>query len=116
MNEMVPLLKRLIQFCSVADRPDEITACADFIQGWLTEAGLSVNRMDVHGTPSLWVTPETDRAPVLFMAHFDVVPAGEDLFAPHEEGDRPGAPSVSRFGKGCVIRVARFASVPVSGR
>ncbi|VVS92243.1 M20 family metallopeptidase [Desulfoluna spongiiphila] len=88
MNEMVPLLKRLIQFCSVADRPDEITACADFIQGWLTEAGLSVNRMDVHGTPSLWVTPETDRAPVLFMAHFDVVPAGEDLFAPHEEGDR----------------------------
>jgi len=88
MDEMVPLLKRLIQFRSVADRPDEISACADFIDGWLTDAGLSVNRMEVNGTPSLWVTPETDSAPVLFMAHFDVVPAEAELFDPREEGGR----------------------------
>lgn len=88
MDEMVPLLKRLIQFRSVADRPDEITACADFIERWMTEAGLTVNRMEVDGTPSLWVTPTADAAPVLLMAHFDVVPAEDELFTPREEGGR----------------------------
>lgn len=84
-GELVPLLKRLIRFKTVDGASDEIKACADWIEAWLVDAGLSVQRMEKNGVPSIWVTPEPEKSPVLLMAHFDVVAADDALFEPREE-------------------------------
>ncbi|MCG8471450.1 MAG: M20/M25/M40 family metallo-hydrolase [Desulfobacterales bacterium] len=87
LDELVPLLEQLIRFKSVADRPDEIEACAHWIEAWFTNEGVTVHRMDHNGVPSLWVTPEADACPALIMAHFDVVEGDASLFEPrHAEG------------------------------
>ncbi len=82
MEEIVELTKTLIRFKTVQSRPDEIQRCAAFLEGWLKEHGLSYERLDREGVPSLWVAPPDRKVPVLLMSHLDVVDAPDELFEP----------------------------------
>lgn len=89
MNEfsagIIPLLKDLIEFKSTASRPLEINRCADFIENYLKQIKAEYKRIDNNNIPSIIITPAGRTAPVLLMAHFDVVEADDDLFTAMEK-------------------------------
>ncbi len=85
MKELIELTKSLIRYPSVHDRPDQIHACAGFIEDYLKSAGISYQRFDFNNVPSILVMPENLYAPVLLMSHFDVVDGPDTLFSPREE-------------------------------
>ena len=95
MEEIIPLTKDLMRFKSMHSRPEEIKACAEFIEHLLTLWDVKYRRMDKEGIPSIFVLPQRDYAPVLLMSHIDVVDAPDPLFVPVErEGKLYGRGSV----------------------
>jgi len=88
INEIVELTQSLIRYPSTAARPDQIRECADFICGYLTQHGIRFDRTEHNGVPSIAALPAKDFAPVLLMAHFDVVAGPDDLFAPRIQDGR----------------------------
>lgn len=95
MREIVELTKSMIRFKSMHSRPDEISACADFVGNYLSEHGLEWKRLDYEGVPSVLAFPERCRAPVLLMSHIDVVDAPDELFEPYESDGK-------LFGRGSI--------------
>lgn len=88
-REIVELTKSLIRIPSTHSRPGEIRRCADMIESWMADAAIAYRRTDVNGTPTITALPEDGLAPVLLMAHFDVVEADDDsLFEPVEKDGR----------------------------
>jgi succinyl-diaminopimelate desuccinylase len=85
MEEIIRLTKDLIRFKSMHSKPDEIRACAEFIEHMLSVWGISYTRLDRGSFPSILALPETRYAPVLLMSHIDVVDAPDDLFLPLEQ-------------------------------
>ncbi len=85
MEEIVTLLKELIQFQSVHSKPEEITQCADFIEFFLKDIDADYQRFDHKGTPSILVMPPSGKVPILLMSHFDVVEGANDQFFPYEK-------------------------------
>jgi len=95
MEEIIPLTKDLMRFKSIHSRPEEIKACAEFIEHLLTLWDVKYRRMDKDSIPSIFVLPQRDYAPVLLMSHIDVVDAPDSLFVPVErEGKLYGRGSV----------------------
>ena len=95
MEEIIPLTKDLMRFKSMHSRPEEIKACAEFIEHLLTLWDVKYRRMDKENIPSIFVLPQRDYAPVLLMSHIDVVDAPDPLFVPVErEGQLYGRGSV----------------------
>lgn len=88
MRELIELTKTLMTFRTMHSRPEEIRRCADFIESYLRNIPVTVQRMDCQGIPSLWVIPTKGRVPVLLMSHIDVVDAPEFLFEPQERDGR----------------------------
>ncbi len=85
MEEIIRLTRDLIRFKSMHSKPDEIRACAEFIEHMLSMWGISYTRFDRVNIPSIFVLPETRFAPVLLMSHIDVVDAPDELFSPVEK-------------------------------
>jgi succinyl-diaminopimelate desuccinylase len=85
MNELIDLTKSLIRYPSVNSRPDQIHACADFIEDYLKSSGIAYQRFNFNNTPSILILPENRFAPVVLMSHFDVVDGPDNLFSPWEE-------------------------------
>ena len=85
MKELIELTKSLIRYPSVHGRPDQIHACADFIEDYLKSSGIVFQRFNFNNTPSILVLPENQFAPVVLMSHFDVVDGPDRLFSPWEE-------------------------------
>lgn len=81
-EEIVELTKRLIEFRTVHSKPEEIDRCADFIEAYLKRLNVVFHRLNHETTPSLYVLPAEDFAPVLLMSHFDVVEGADHLFKP----------------------------------
>ena len=95
MEEIIRLTKDLMRFKSMHSRPEEIKACAEFIEHLLTLWDVKYRRMDKENIPSIFVLPHPDYAPVLLMSHIDVVDAPDALFVPVErEGKLYGRGSV----------------------
>jgi succinyl-diaminopimelate desuccinylase len=88
MQELLGLTRELIRFRSVHTDPAEIIRCADFVQAFLSAHGIGFRRFDVAGVPSILVMPQGDYAPVLLMAHIDVVDGPEAIFEPREKDGR----------------------------
>ncbi|MEE4608761.1 MAG: M20/M25/M40 family metallo-hydrolase [Desulfobacteraceae bacterium] len=88
INEIVELTQSLIRFKSMNARPDQITECADFICGYLAQHDIRFERLEHDGVPSIAALPGTDFAPVLLMAHFDVVAGPDHLFVPRIQNGR----------------------------
>ncbi len=88
-RQIVELTKALIRIPSTHSRPSEINRCADLIVSWLSQHQIAFERIDIQDTPSIMVLPQAGYAPVLLMAHFDVVEAGDErLFDPAERDGR----------------------------
>jgi succinyl-diaminopimelate desuccinylase len=95
MEEILRLTKDLMRFKSMHSRPDEIKACAEFIEHLLSLWRVNYRRIDRENIPSIVVLPGGDYAPVLLMSHIDVVDAPDPLFVPSErEGNLYGRGSV----------------------
>jgi len=84
MQEIIDLTKDLMRFKTVHAKPREIQRCADFIAGRLQTWDIEYQRLDHSNIPSLLVLPQNGYAPILLMAHIDVVDAPNDLFEPLE--------------------------------
>jgi len=95
VQDIIELTKALIRFPTTADRPDQIAACTAFVQDRLADIGVVCRRFDHEGVPSVLVTPAGGKAPVLLMAHLDVVDGAEALFDPIEKEGK-------LFGRGSV--------------
>jgi len=85
MREIIELTKALIRFKTRTKEIDEIHRCAQFIETYLADCGAVYHRQDVEGVPAIWALPQTGRAKVLLMTHFDVVDGPEKIFEPVEK-------------------------------
>jgi hypothetical protein len=77
-SPLLPLLEKLVSFRSVDGQPEEKKAVVDFVENWLRERELPVERVEVENeAPALSVSLPGNGAgkPILFLAHLDVVPA-----------------------------------------
>jgi len=95
MHPVVELTQDLIRFQSMHARPEEITKCVAFMEGYLARHGVGYRRIEQNGTPTLLVLRPDGSAPVLLMSHIDVVDAPEELFNPRVENGR-------LFGRGSI--------------
>ena len=93
-HEIVELSKQLIRFPSVTVgetiRYDVVRQTADFIAGWLADAGVEIRRFDNGDYPAILAGfPDQMNATVMLSGHFDVVaPEPDDgQFEPYVEGD-----------------------------
>lgn len=82
LDEIVALTGELIRFRSTPSRPEQINACADYIESYLQQNRIAHRRERHAGVPSILVMPESGHAPVLFMVHIDVVEGPDALFQP----------------------------------
>lgn len=95
MKELVELTSDLIRFKTVDTNLNHIAKCIQFIEDYLTSAGLTYRRLEYNKRPSLLVLPKPDHAPVLLMSHIDVVDAPDSLFTPRIENG-------NLFGRGAI--------------
>ncbi len=95
MKQLVDLTKDLIAFKTTHDNPEGIKQCMDFIEAYFDECGLAYGTLESNGYRSVFVTPEKGYAPVLLMAHIDVVAANPDQFTPMEKDGKI-------FGRGAI--------------
>jgi succinyl-diaminopimelate desuccinylase len=99
-NDILSLSQDLIRIQSVTVGPgirlDEVRRAADFIERWLTEAGVEVRRFEGNYPAILAGFPGRMDAKVMLSGHFDVVaaetagdpdPNGGSQFEPRVEGD-----------------------------
>jgi succinyl-diaminopimelate desuccinylase len=83
------LAERLI--CYDTSRPDELTAAAGFVKGWLESRDIEVREYDHNGLPVLVaeVGAAAGAGPcVVLHGHLDVVPGRPEQFEPVVDGDR----------------------------
>jgi succinyl-diaminopimelate desuccinylase len=85
VEEVIHLTKDLIRFKSMHSNPQEITRCADFIEGYLGDEGVNYRRLECDGIPSILALPQSGFVPILFMSHIDVVEGPDELFIPVEK-------------------------------
>lgn len=85
MKEIITLTKDLIRFKTMHSKPEEINGCTVFIEDFLKNCDLNYRRLDHDNVPSILVLPQGEFAPILLMAHIDVVDAPDELFMPLEK-------------------------------
>ncbi len=88
IKEIIELTKTLVEFQTVHSKPAEIIRCADFIEEYLKNIPVHYQRIDQNSIPSILITPDNGKSPVLLMSHFDVVEGSDALFQPFEKDGR----------------------------
>lgn len=88
MEEIISLTRDLIQFKTTPSNPEQIRGCADFIEDYFSRCRVNWKRTDHDGVPSILVLPREHYAPVLLMAHMDVLNGSDDLFEPFVEDNK----------------------------
>ncbi len=87
-EELLQTTKNLIQFQTTEDRPDQLEACVDYLANFFSGTGLTVERLEHEGIPSVVVTKGTKTPTVFLSGHFDVVPGDAEQFFPVVEGEK----------------------------
>ena len=81
------LAERLIAYDT--SRPEGLRVAAEYVRGWLENAGVRVETRDHRGLPMLVGEVGPSRGPaVVFHGHLDVVPGFDEQFVPRVEGER----------------------------
>lgn len=88
INQLLETTKDLIRLRTTEDRPDALNACANYIEHFFKDTGLTVERFEIEGVQSVVVTKGTKTPTVFLSGHFDVVPGADEQFEPRVEGDR----------------------------
>lgn len=88
LDEVVELTRRLIEFRSTPDNPAELDGCRAFLAEWCAREGLNARIHDVRPGCALYVGPDSGRAPLLLLSHFDVVAGPDALFSSLLCGDQ----------------------------
>lgn len=83
-DELVALTCDLMRYETVADRPDQLVAVADYVSAYLARIpDLQVERSEAAGKPAIVVTLRPTRAPALMLnGHLDVVVGRPEQFTP----------------------------------
>ncbi|HLD20875.1 MAG TPA: M20/M25/M40 family metallo-hydrolase [Patescibacteria group bacterium] len=87
-EELLQTTKELIAFQTTEDRPGQLQICADYIENFFSGTGLTVQRFEHEGIPSVVVTKGTKTPMVFLSGHFDVVPGDPEQFVPSIEGEK----------------------------
>ncbi len=89
-GELLSLTKKLISFPTTHAHPDIITQCADYIEHWFQDNGISCEHHTINNVPSIAVLPPgKDKVKILLLAHFDVVESEtNELFSPRVEENK----------------------------
>lgn len=89
-DELVALTCDLVRFESIADRPDQLAAVADYAAAYLAAIpGIFVERSEAGGKPAVVATLRDTRAPALMLnGHLDVVVGRPAQFAPEVRDGR----------------------------
>lgn len=83
VQHILDLTQDLMRIPSTAAHPEAIAACADTIAEYISALGVRPERFSFNGVPCVAALPKERYAPVLLMAHFDVVAAdSEEQFTP----------------------------------
>ncbi len=89
LEEVLDLLQAMVRFRSTADRAEELTALADFVEDYVRTTPLHVRRYQFTDRPALVLTTRDTGAPALFyQGHLDVVDGENAQFEPRIVGDR----------------------------
>lgn len=89
MDDIVALTKKLVHFRGTESRVENLRRCADFIADYFIDSGLTVERFEKDGYPSVVVTKHGTKKPKIFLnGHFDMVEGEDHQFDPKIEGDR----------------------------
>ncbi len=80
--DIIELTMTLMRFKTMHGHMDQIHDCMAYIASILERHDVIFRQYGVDGYPSLLVTPENGRLPVLLMSHIDVVDAPDALFEP----------------------------------
>jgi succinyl-diaminopimelate desuccinylase len=80
-QNLTQLLSKLVAFKTVSgDLPAALT-CTEYVENYLLERGMRVQRHMYNEVPSLVATTKATKSPkVLLQAHLDVVPCPKTLF------------------------------------
>jgi succinyl-diaminopimelate desuccinylase len=104
MSQVERILTDLVEIPSVTSDIRANNQALDYIDDFLTERGMTVDRYIHDGCGSLVATPLGTKTPKLMLAaHVDVVPAPDDLFRVKESGDK-------LFGRGVIDMKSAIAS------
>lgn len=80
-TEIIQLTKKLVSFKTVENNKSEMQACADYILQYLKSDHIHLKHHIQNGEHSIYASTKDTKTPsVLLVAHFDVVPAPDDLF------------------------------------
>jgi succinyl-diaminopimelate desuccinylase len=105
-DELVQLTCDLIAIPSTAEQPAQLQAAIDYAERYAQGIpGVSIQRFEWNGKPSLVVTLRDTRSPaVMLNAHLDVVPARPEQFQPDvRDGRIYGRASQDMKGSGAVL-------------
>jgi len=113
-------LKTLIQFESVAERPDQLIAVINYAEKYLEHPRLRIDRFMKGEKPSLVVSfkrSQKDRKfKVIFAGHLDVVPARMEQFVAREEGDRLYGRGALDMKGPCAVMMKLFKDLAEEGK
>lgn len=89
-DELVALTVDLLRFETVAERPDQLAACMDYVAEYLAAIpGIFVERSESGGKPAIVATLRETRTPALMLnGHLDVVVGRPEQFAPQVRDGR----------------------------
>ncbi|MFZ6015489.1 MAG: M20 family metallopeptidase [Patescibacteria group bacterium] len=87
-EEILKITQDLIRFESSKNNPEEINKCFNYLENYLKDTGLKIEKIDINGYPNLIVTKGT-KTPIIFLSgHLDVVEGSPEQFAPKIVDDR----------------------------
>lgn len=89
-DELVTLTTDLVRHESIADRPDQLTACIDYVAAYLAAIpGIFVERSEAEGKPAIVAALRATQTPALMLnGHLDVVVGRPEQFVPEVRDGR----------------------------
>ena len=89
LEELVSLTEQLMRFRSTNENLEGLKGCADFINEYFVDSGLTIQRHFKERVPSLVVTKNSTKTPKVFLVgHFDVLAGKDEQFKPRRDDGR----------------------------
>ena len=110
MIDTEELARKLVEFKTTEDKPEEIRECLEFIENQFPENRFRVQQFERKGVPSLVISyGETEDPEVLLHGHIDVVGAEKQMFSPEKKNGKLFGRGTAdmKSGIACMMRVMK---------